>query len=122
MAQLAYLNQDHIEKLFQHLTLSAGLVALCKRPQELMNYGKVRYQMVEADDTILLKIWEPAAVDDNRLKPYFFMVNYSVQSMGEAKAILKQYMLHNYSEEPLNTGAEESSSLINRLKQTLLPI
>ncbi|MEM9906939.1 MAG: hypothetical protein AAF921_18125 [Cyanobacteria bacterium P01_D01_bin.44] len=87
-----------------------------------MNYGKVRYQMVESDETILLKIWEPAAVDDNRLKPYFFMVNYSVPSMGEAKAILKQYMLHNYSEENVSTATEEPASLINRLRQSLLPI
>ncbi|NEP18587.1 MAG: hypothetical protein F6J97_17070, partial [Leptolyngbya sp. SIO4C1] len=75
-----------------------------------------------SENGYLLKIWEPASVSDDRLKPYFYMINYSAQSMSEAKAMLRQYMLQNYSEVKTQTDPKTAQSLINRLKQTLLPI
>lgn len=42
-----------------------------------------------------LTLWELAAVPDNRVKPYLYMVNYYLETLEEAKGLLRQHLVLN---------------------------
>jgi len=55
-----------------------------------MNVTKVSYQIIEENEGVCLKIWEPPT-DHQAPQPYSFMANYTVSSILEAQRILQRY-------------------------------
>ncbi|WP_193874574.1 hypothetical protein [Oculatella sp. LEGE 06141] len=51
-----------------------------------------KYSITPIDEGVLLRIWEPAPMNEIRAKPFLFMAKHRLPSDDEAQAMLDQYM------------------------------
>lgn len=55
----------------------------------------IHYRLIEIEEGVRLRVWEPAPKNNQRLNPYLFMVNYVLTSETEAKKVLNLYLQVN---------------------------
>lgn len=60
--------------------------------QSLQRSSNLQYRITTIKEGILLSIWEPAGLTDERVKPFLYMVNHKLQSQIEAQMILRDYL------------------------------
>lgn len=51
----------------------------------------LKYSVTPSDDGLTLCIWEPAPINDTRIRPFLFMAKYRIASDDEVSLILSQY-------------------------------
>ncbi|WP_088891612.1 hypothetical protein [Leptolyngbya ohadii] len=52
----------------------------------------LKYNITALEEGVLLSIWEPAARNETRVKPFLYMVRYRLPSEGEARKLLAHYI------------------------------
>lgn len=52
----------------------------------------LKYNITALDEGVLLSIWEPAARNETRVKPFLYMVKYRLPSETEARRMLAHYI------------------------------
>jgi hypothetical protein len=52
----------------------------------------LKYNLTRTEIGVLLSIWEPAPLSENRVKPFLFMANHRLPSADEAEEILNAYL------------------------------
>jgi len=55
----------------------------------------LQYQITNDTGGCRLSLWEMAPHPEGRLKPYLYRVNYSLTSLEEAQALLRQHLALN---------------------------
>lgn len=61
--------------------------------QSLETSHQIKYTLAPKDGGVMLCIWEPASLTENRAKPFLFMVRQRFQSEEEAQKVLDYYLL-----------------------------
>lgn len=51
----------------------------------------IKFSVTFHDDGVLLSIWEPAPINDSRVRPFLFMAKYRLSTEDEAKEVLSYY-------------------------------
>ncbi|MBD1852156.1 hypothetical protein [Leptolyngbya sp. FACHB-711] len=52
----------------------------------------LKYNITALEEGVLLSIWEPAARNDTRVKPFLYMVKYRLPSEADARKLLAHYI------------------------------
>jgi|GEM_PF-3425851 hypothetical protein len=52
----------------------------------------LKYNITALEDGVLLSIWEPAARNETRVKPFLYMVKYRLPSEADARKLLAHYL------------------------------
>lgn len=64
----------------------------------------LKYNITALEEGVLLSIWEPAARNETRVKPFLYMVKYRLPSEGEARKLLAHYIAAYKSGLPMSQG------------------
>lgn len=51
----------------------------------------LKYSITPSDDGLTLCIWEPAAINESRVRPFLFMAKYRLETEDEAHLVLGHY-------------------------------
>ncbi|HEY9878509.1 MAG TPA: hypothetical protein V6D29_08635 [Leptolyngbyaceae cyanobacterium] len=55
----------------------------------------LHFRISQRPGGVKLTLWELAPAPENRLKPYLYLVNYHLNSLEEARGLLRQHLLIN---------------------------
>ena len=51
----------------------------------------LKYSITPSDDGLTLCIWEPASINETRVRPFLFMAKYRLETEDEANLVLGHY-------------------------------
>lgn len=55
----------------------------------------LHFRISQRPGGVKLTLWELAPASENRIKPYLYLVNYQLNSLEEARGLLRQHLLIN---------------------------